>query len=71
MSDLTSDMEMKKFWVRCTDHHVLFTSPERFLAQLERSYGEFIRQKYDITSILGWLSDLKYMHASIVFVEYM
>ncbi|CAH1786452.1 unnamed protein product [Owenia fusiformis] len=50
MHELTHSMEEKKFWVSCVDNYVLYTMPDRFLLQLEKSFGDKIREKYDTAS---------------------
>ncbi|XP_013409002.1 rho family-interacting cell polarization regulator 1 isoform X2 [Lingula anatina] len=50
MSEVTSNPRLKEFWQKSVDHSGLYVNSERFLAQLERSYGERIRDKFDIVA---------------------
>jgi hypothetical protein len=50
MLELTEKREVRHFWTRCVEHNILVTNAERFLAQLERSYGDQIRERYDISA---------------------
>ena len=46
---------MQQFWSgTCKDiDHTLYVNAEKFLAQLERHYGDPVREKYDISASIG------------------
>ena len=46
MSDLTDDKSLREFWVRCTDHNVLFVHPEKLVTCFEQKYGAQLQSKY-------------------------
>ena len=52
MSEMTRDKVIREFWVKCVDNIVLYANAERFLAQLERSYGDHLREKFDVVALL-------------------
>lgn len=54
MSGITQKKELRHFWVRCVDESVLFVRAERALFQLERSFSDVIKEKYDISPNKGW-----------------
>ena len=53
MTEATRNRHLQQFWVKAVEGTVLYTNGERFLAQLERYYGDDIREKYDIAAMKG------------------
>ena len=53
LSSRTKDKQLKKFWVQCTDSDVLFTSVNRFLQQVDKTYGDYVKHKTDISPSIG------------------
>ena len=53
MNELSGKKELHQLWLQCADQAVLYINAERLLAQLERAYGDAIREKYDISASKG------------------
>ena len=56
LSSITKDKHVKKLWVLCTDSDVMFTSVDKFLTQMDKSYGDYVKHKSDISPSLGMLN---------------
>ena len=56
MTSLTRSKELRQFWVKCVDSTVLYINAEKFLAHLERSFGDVVREKYEVSASTGELS---------------
>ena len=54
LQELTEKKDVRHFWMRCVDAPLLYTSAERFLAQLEQSFGDKVRHRYDVPATKGW-----------------
>ena len=53
MHRLTTKNEICQFWSRCIDGYQLSVDIATVMAQLERSYGDIVRDQYNVTASKG------------------